>query len=198
MTAEHHIVRCIDCGFLSKRARWKGKFREHQGYHEVERYDRENPRDEFIFVPGESNAQHQGEFGCYRGAANLPEEITHTAEADGVVRDEAARRVLTRDRVCAKWIQYEPGLAPAETFRELRLRTVEAERRDFDQRLASFERRFNKRLTWTAIAFALVIGLVQLWAAGMSMLPESIGSWFGFWVLRLTNAVARWLHCAAL
>jgi hypothetical protein len=192
VSAEQHTVRCIDCGFLSKRARWRGEFREHQGYHEAEGYDRENPRDKFTFVPGESNAQHPGEFGCYRGAANFPEEITQTAMTDGVGRDEAAKRVLVRARVCAKWIQYEPGLPPAETFREYRLQTVEADRQAFDLRLASFERRFNRRLTLTAIAFAVAIGLVQLWAAGMSMVPESMGSWFGRWVVCVTHAVARW------
>jgi hypothetical protein len=194
MATTDHTVRCIDCGYLCIRAPWQGEWRAHQGYFEAERWHRENPRYRFpAFVPGDANAQTQGEFGCYRAAADLILEIAQTGGSQ-IDRDQAAEGVIARDRICAKWIKYEPGLAPAETLREDRIRTLEAERRDFENRLATFEGRFNTRLTLTAIAFAIVIGLVQLWVAGMSMVPESMGAWFGRWVVWITNAIAQWFH----
>lgn len=201
-------VQCVNCGFLCKRARWNGEFRAHLGYHEAEKYDRDNPRGTFILVPGESNAQHSGEFGCYRAAANLRDEIASVAGDGGIGETDAARQlsntaaryVLERHRECAKWIQYEPGLAPMQILQESRIRAVEAERSATEARLAAFERRFNKRLTRTAIYFAVAIGIVQLWVAGMALVPDG-GTWFGRVVVSMNHAVARivagWFHIIA-
>jgi hypothetical protein len=65
-------VRCINCRFLSKRARWETDYRGHWGHQEAEQSDRDHPRENFRFIPGESNAVKDGEFGCYRAAANFP------------------------------------------------------------------------------------------------------------------------------
>jgi hypothetical protein len=190
--SDSHPVRCVDCGYLSLRARWQGDWRTHQGYFEAERWHRDNPRDSYRFVPGESNAQNAGEFACYRAAADLPAEVGQTVGSEGIDRDQATARVITRDRNCSKWTEYEPGLGPPETLREYRIRASELERQAFEERLRAFERRFNKRLSRTAILFALVIGIVQLWVSGMSMVPESFGNWFGRWVVGITNAIAHW------
>lgn len=190
MTSQRQTVRCVDCGFLSKRAAWRGTYRQHWGYQEAERYDRDHPRASFTFVPGESNAEHQGEFGCYRAAANFPEEIGAVAGSEGVDRDEAAKRVLTRDRVCAKWIQYEPGLAPAETFREYRLASIEADRQKFERTLAGL----NTRLTVIAICVTVIIGMMQLWPAQIAATIDGIGSGLGDLVLIAVRAMIRLLH----
>jgi len=50
------IVHCLDCGYLSIQAWWLEVWRAHRGYHEAEKYYRDNPRDAFKFVPGETNA----------------------------------------------------------------------------------------------------------------------------------------------
>ena len=195
--------RCSDCGFLAKRARLNGNFRVYEGYSEVEKHDRDAPRGGFSFVPGETNAVHPGEFSCYRQVANLPGEIAATLAAgnlpgaNDVQRgDEAARRVLYRDRHCPKWIRYQPGLDPVETYRELRTRELEADRRTFEQTLAAFqgefarrEQRLNVRLTITAIIVGFVVGAVQVWAAAMSMTKDSFGIQFGMSVLDTSNKV---------
>jgi hypothetical protein len=140
---------------------------------------------------------------CYRHVANLPEEIAEILAAGGLPGadyadrgNEAARRVLYRDRQCPKWIRYQPGLDPAETYRELRTQELEADRRTFEQTLATFqgelarrEQRLNVRLTITAIVVGFVIGAVQVWAAAMSMTKDSIGHQFGMSVLDISNKV---------
>lgn len=132
---------------------------------------------------------------------NSPEEITKT-HSEGIDRDVATKRVLIRDRICAMWCKYEPGLGPAENLREHRIATVEADRRKFEQALSNIQthlnerdRKLNARLTWTAIVLGLEIGLVQVWAAAVSMGKDSIGIDFGKWVWAVTVKVARWL-CA--
>jgi hypothetical protein len=116
-------------------------------------------------------------------------------------KDEAARRVLNRDRRCAKWYGYLHGLDPFETYRDLREREIEGERQRFERALAKFqgeiskrEQRLNVRLTVTAITVGFVIGVVQLWAAAMSMAPDAIGIGFGRWVLSATTWVEHLLH----
>jgi hypothetical protein len=118
--------------------------------------------------------------------------------ARGVDQNEAARAVLHRDRHCPEWFHYEPGIDPAGHQQEQRAEALEHDRRQFQTTLAEFqvklaeqESRQNKRLALAALAVTLVLGVIQLWAAGMSMTKDSIGYWFGQWVACLTNGIAR-------
>ena len=159
------------------------------------------PAEPFGFIPADTNAIQPGEYACLRFKAMFPAEIGEVAGRDEVAPHEAARRVLYRDRQCAVWCQYHPGVDPAGHLQEIKAEALERDRRRFEQTLADFQARLagqegrqNKRLTLAAIGVTLVLGLVQLWAAGMSMVPEAIGIGFGRWVVRVTEAIAHWFQ----
>jgi hypothetical protein len=172
------------------RVQRRGLTREHAGYFEVEEPLRTNPVASFTFVPGESNANHAGEFGCFRAQADLRREMNGLTRMTGVIgrnaiddgevnsQGAAAIRVLNQDRGCDKWTEYQPGLSPGQQFAELRALALEEDRREFhremsglEQRLNARERKRDRRLLW----FALLVGGLQLVAAMIAMTPESIG-----------------------
>ena len=191
-------VRCVDCGFLSKRVRHNGIFRAHEGYFEIEPSERQKPLESFGFVPADTNALQPGEYACYRRMADFRTEIGETSGTTG--RDDAALRALNRERSCAAWCRYEPGIDPAGHLEELKTLALEQDRRRFEETLAQFqarlaghEQRQNKRLALIAIGVTAVLGIVQLLAAVLSMTPESIGSPAVRWVADSISAVARWL-----
>jgi hypothetical protein len=141
-----------------------GGFRAHAGYHEVDPEDREHPTARFNFAPGETNALHEGELMCFRGAADLPRELAETASAQKIGDDQAARAVVWNPRSCDKWHRYQPGLDPRRQFEELEagLRSVR-----------------ERRLTKIAICCAIGVG-----AAAMTV--DSAG-------LRVVKAGVQWL-----
>lgn len=193
------VVRCIECGFLSKRARLEGQFREHEGFQELEPRERQDVQESFPFIPGSSsNALKTGELACYRRAADLPVEIAEFSSVQGISRQQAAQRVVKKNRDCPKWCAYEPGIDPAGHLQELKANALEADRRAFEKMLANFqadlskrEHRQNVRLAITALLAIIVLGVIQLWAAAMSMTKDSIGYWL---VARVTNAITGWLR----
>lgn len=193
--------RCIGCGFLSKRVSSQGEFRPHEGFFEYRPEERSKAQHKFQFSPGETNAVHQGELACYRRAADLPREISEFARLKGLDQFDAAPEVLSIDRHCLEWCMYEPGIDPAGHHQEQRAAALERDRRQFMTALAEFQARLgeqegrqNKRLAWTALYVTVVIGVIQLWAAGMSMTKDSIGYWFGQWIAGLTHSIANWIE----
>jgi len=205
---EEREVRCVDCGYLARRARKAGQVRQHEGYHEAPVEFRQAPRAYFVFIPGETNSQHQGELACYRHATNLPEEIADERKRLGFLLDEnppaegmdETREVLNRLRQCVRFFPYEPGLSPPEHLIEQKENALENDRRTFERALAEFQAnigerdtRQNKFLSLLAICVGGVLGLIQLWVAGMAMSSEAFGAGFGQWVVEVTNAVKAWL-----
>ena len=180
--------RCVDCGFLSMRAkRIDGHGRPHAGYHEVDQEDRDKPLATFDFVPGETNAVQKAELVCFRGAANLPREISDTASSRKIAGDEATSAVLRKDRSCKRWGRYVPGLGPRQQFMELEAAAHEQDRRDFHVKLSEWERqqsdrerRQDRRLAKAAIIFAVIIGV-------LTMTKDSVAVG---WI----SAVFRWLR----
>src|SRR5260221_6447499 len=201
-------VRCVDCGYLSRRVRAQGISRSHEGYYEAEPDFRENPLAVFNLVPGESNSWMRGELTCYRHAANLPLEIagvrTRLPKPDSADSDfaggPAAREVLYRERQCSRFFRYEPGVSPPDHRQDQNAAALEEDRRRFERSLGDFQQgiaerdsRQNQYLAWLAIKVAIALGLLQLLVDGMSMPPDAQGAWFGHWVVVITNAVKDWL-----
>jgi hypothetical protein len=195
-------VRCVDCGYLSKRARMQnGGWRAHEGYHEADAVFRKNPSESFDFVPGETNAVNKGEISCYRQAANLPGEIIAVQEAKRISAVDPAQEVINRSRQCSKFFVYEPGVDPPGHFVEEKATTLEDDRRRFERTLADFqvklsarEARHNWRLGIYAITITLIIGCVQIWASAIAMSSDAIGITFGRRVLAYTQTVASWFN----
>ena len=196
------VVRCVDCGYLSRRERMQnGGWRAHEGYHEADTVFRKNPSESFDFVPGETNAVNKGEISCYRQAANLPSEISNVREAKRISAVDPAQEVINRSRQCSKFFVYEPGVDPPGHFVEEKATALEDDRRRFEKTLADFqlklsarEARQNWRLGVYALIVTLIIGCVQIWASAIAMSSDAIGINFGRRVLAYTQTVASWFN----
>jgi hypothetical protein len=195
-------VRCVDCGYLSRRARMQnGGWRAHEGYHEADTVFRMNPSESFDFVPGKMNAVNKGEISCYRQAANLPSEVIAVREAKRISAVDPAQEVISRSRRCSKFFVYEPGVDPPGHLVEEKASALEDDRRRFEKALADFqvklsarETRHNWRLAVYAIVITLIIGCVQIWTSAISMSSDAIGINFGRRVLAYTQTVASWFN----
>jgi hypothetical protein len=195
-------VRCVDCGYLSRRARVQnGGWRTHEGYHEADTVFRKNPSESFDFVPGASNAVSKGEISCYRQAADLPSEISAVREAKRISAVDPAQEVINRSRRCSKFFVYEPGVDPPGHFVEEKATALEDDRRRFEGTLADFqvklsarEARQHWRVGVYALIITLIIGCVQIWASAVAMSPDAIGINFGRRVLAYTQTVASWFN----
>jgi hypothetical protein len=197
-----NAVRCVDCGYLSKRARIQnGGWRAHEGYHEADTVFRKNPSESFEFVPGQTTAVTAGEISCYRQAANLSAEIIAVREAKRISAVDPAQEVINRSRQCSKFFVYEPGVDPAGHLVEEKAAALEEDRKQFEQTLAGFqlklselESRRNRRLGFYALIVTLIIGCIHIWASAISMPPDAIGISFGRRVLAYTQTVASWFN----
>src|SRR5882762_5025150 len=195
-------VRCVDCGYLARRARTQdGGRRPHEGYHEADTIFRNNASESFDFVPDETNAVNAGEISCFRQAANLPGEIRAVREAKRISAVDPAQEVINRSRQCSKFFIYEPGVDPPGHFVEEKATALEDDRRRFEKTLADFqvklsarEARQNWRLGVYALIVTLIIGCVQIWASAIAMSPDAIGINFGRRVLAYTQTVASWFN----
>src|SRR5271166_2389658 len=195
-------VRCVDCGYLSRRARMQnGGGRAHEGYYEADTVFRKNPSEAFDFVPGETNAVNKGEIGCFRQAANLPGEVTAVREAKRISAIDPAEQVINRLRQCSKFFIYEPGVDPPGHLVEEKATALEEDRRRFEKTLADIqsklsahEARQNWRLGLYALIITLIIGCVQIWASAIAMPLDAIGINFGRRVLAYTQTVASWFN----
>jgi len=132
-----------------------------------------------------------------RHAANLPAEIVEVAADDASMGDTAARKVIWKERNCARWCAYEQGLSPLDHLSELKSRALEDDRRAFQLQLNEFEthqaereRHADRRLTKASIWFASIIGVVQLVAALLTMTKDSVG----YPVWQLLVGFASWLR----
>ncbi len=153
--------------------------RSHSIFAEVELAQRNEPRADFNFVPGEANAWKPGEFGCFAHVADIPKELREVAK---VHPNEETERVIWKDRRCPRWSEHEPGVAPREQLQEEKARDFEKQRRAFDSKLTAFEGRQDRRLTKAAIWLASIIGLAQIIASLLTMGRDS--------------AAYPWLHAA--
>jgi hypothetical protein len=195
-------VRCVECGYLSRRARTqKEGWRAHEGYHEADTVFRKNASETFHFVPGETNAVSIGEISCYRQAADLPSEISAVRDAKRISAIDPAQEVINRPRQCSKFFIYEPGVDPPGHLVEEKATALEDDRRRFEKTLADFqltlsarEARHNWRLGVYALIIALIIGCVQIWASAIAMPSNAIGINFGRRVLAYTQTVASWFN----
>lgn len=195
-------VRCVDCGYLSRRARRQTEgWRAHEGYQEADTVFRKNPSEFFEFVPGETNTVNKGELGCYRQAADLPGEIAAVREAKRISAVDPAQEVINRPRQCSKFFVYEPGVDPPGHFVEEKAMALEDDRRrfektleDFQVQLAAREARQNLRLGVYALVITLIIGGVQIWTSAIAMSSDAIGINFGRRVLGYTQTVASWFN----
>ena len=139
-------VRCVDCGYLSRRARMQnGGWRAHEGYHEADTVFRKNASESFDFVPGETKSVNKGEIGCYRQAANLSGEIVAVREAKRISAVDPAQEVINRSRQCAKFFAYEPGVDPPGHLVEEKATALEEDRRRFEKTLADFQVKLSAR-----------------------------------------------------
>lgn len=195
-------VRCVECGYLSRRARMQnGGWRAQEGYYEADTVFRKNPSETFDFVPGEANAASKGEIACYRQAANLSSEISAVREAKRISAVDPAQEVINRSRQCARFFIYEPGVDPPGHFIEEKAAALEDDRKRFDKaltefqaRLSAHEARQNWRLGVYALIITLILGCVEIWASAISMSPDAIGISFGRRVLSYTQTVASWFN----
>ena len=195
-------VRCVDCGYLSRRARLQNEgFRAHDGHHEADTVFRKNPSESFDFVPGGTNAVNKGEISCYRQAANLANEISAVREAKPISAVDPAQEVINRLRQCSKFFRYEPGVDPPGHFVEQKAIALENDRRRFEKVLADFqaklsarEARQNWRFGFYALIITVLIGCIQIWASSIAMSPDAIGINFGRRVLAYTQTVASWFN----
>ena len=195
-------VRCIDCGYLARRARMQnGGWRANEGFYEADTVFRKNASESFDFVPGVTNAVTKGEISCYRQAANLPGEIIAVREAKRISAVDPAQEVINRSRQCSRFFVYEPGVDPPGHFVEEKATALEDDRRRFEKTLADFqvkqaarEARQNWRFVIYALLITLIIGCVQIWASAIAMSPDAIGINFGRRVLSYTQTVASWFN----
>ncbi len=185
---------CGTCAYLSRRSKpsQPGGPRAHSIFAEVEPHEREQLSPDSQFVPGDANAWQQGEFGCFARVADLPKELLEAAAVDS---NDAAERVIWKDRHCPRWSKYEPGVAPREQLQELKVRAFEAERRAFERKLAEFEgrqvkreRRADRRLTVAAIWLGSILSVVQIVITPLAAVKDSIA-------YRGLRAAYLWLLC---
>jgi hypothetical protein len=131
-------------------------------YDETEQWFRDNPREDFEFVPVGINAYKPGRLVCFRQAEKLHKEAPDTGVGSWT-------EVIWRDRQCPKWSQWEPGVAPREQLADERSRKFTLDLK-----------RIETRLTWLAIMVAIVIGLLQM----LLLTPDTIGWKLVAWLFR--------------
>ena len=197
-----NAVRCVDCGYLSRRARIEnGGYRAQEGYHEADTVFRKNPSESFDFVPAETGAVCKGEVSCYRQAANLSAEIRAVREAKRISAVDPAQEVINRSRQCSRFFIYEPGVDPPGHLMEEKATALEEDRKHFEKTLADFkltlstlEARQSRRLGIYALIVTLTLACVHIWSSAISMPSDAIGISFGHRVLACTQAVASWFN----
>jgi hypothetical protein len=138
------MVRCIDCGFLAGMEFGQAKDR----HFEVSPADR--AKGAFYFGP--RNFPNSVPV-CYRGAAELPEEIIAAVDEPWLTsrhqlpdltldqrqrdhRDKATVEVISRDRDCDKWTPYIQNRDPAQHYEELRMLQLAQQQRESEERIA--------------------------------------------------------------
>jgi len=134
--------RCVSCGFLAKHT-LPGSAPE--TYFEVEMAEREAGA---VFS---HNIVFQGPerttLACFRNAAVLGPEVESALKSDeSAGRQAAAQQVILKDRGCAYWFPYQPGLDPKEHLGGKAMQDVEERRNRFEEAMEERRREFEQRM----------------------------------------------------
>jgi hypothetical protein len=116
-------------------------------FDETEQYFRDNPSEDFQFMPVAYNAHMRGRLECFKHVADLPKEAPDT----GI---NSWQGVIWKDRRCPRWSKWEPGISPREHLAEGR------------------SRKFTKRLNRIALVVSLVAAIVTV---VLLTTPDAVG-----------------------
>ena len=139
--------RCITCGFFAKHAA--------SGYFEAELYERMAGR---VFAHSDGTAIMVTAPICFRLVAPVANEVVEEQKLGAKTIEEAAQRVLFKNRACPKYFPYQPGLSPQSHLGGLAMQEteqrqykfqedMEKSRRQWEQQLENERRRFEIRVT---------------------------------------------------
>jgi hypothetical protein len=156
---------CVSCGFFAKHAApGKGA----STYFEAELQERAKGQ-VFEHTPDGLKAVVTAPI-CFRSAFPLAQELIEEQQAGGKTKEEAARKVLFKNRACPLWFQYQPGLSPQQHLGGLAMQEMEQRqykfqedmeerRRQWEQQLENDRRRFEFKLT-AVLAIITAAGVI--------------------------------------
>ena len=128
--------RCVTCGFFAKHAA--------PGYFEVELYERAEGR-VFEHVADGLEVVVTAPI-CFRLAFPLGQEVIEERQLGGRTKEEAAQKVLFKDRACPLWFQYQPGLSPQSHLGGLAMQEMEQRQYKFEEDMEERRRQWEQQL----------------------------------------------------
>lgn len=135
--------RCFGCGFLAKHGQpGKGL----STYFEVEISERASG-DVFRHTPDSLGGPVATSPVCFQRASAIAEEVMAERKSPDVKTDqEAARKVLLKDRNCDQWFQYAPGLPPQQHLGGLAMQQLEQRQYEFQEMMEERRQKWERRL----------------------------------------------------
>jgi len=184
--AEKPRVKCATCGFLAKHAVFTGKPLPIPTFYEAEEVERQTGHGLFTHVPTAFLGPVATEPVCFARQIRIPflvgQQILGQEEKQQKIEAfSAALNVISAERICDWWNEYQPGFSPKEHLEIRNMEQLEwlrqrfAEDRERDRR--AFEQRLQRDSTKVSnglIIAALIIGFFQLLAAFMAMTRDSL------------------------
>lgn len=152
--------RCISCGFLAKHSS-PGK--RPSTYFEIETAERAEGN-VFTHTPDAFGGPVLTSPICFRGAFALGQEVIEESKLPDVGHERAAFRVFLKNRRCAKWFIYTPGLSPQQHLGGLAAQELEQRQYQFQQEMEDqrkkWERQIEDERRKFDIALAVIVGLL--------------------------------------
>jgi hypothetical protein len=189
---------CLTCGFLCRRDMLNLAL---ANYYEITQEDRKGGRlflrrlEEHLSPCCFRNVPITDEIQDLSGVGRLVDDPPEQRRAQQTARNEAAKQVVSRDRKCSLWMEYQPGLGPQQHLGGLAMResaqalqafleSLERQRQAFERQLAASRDRFtldlheaNERsqklttaLTWAAV----ILAIAQVVAAVAALTCDSL------------------------
>lgn len=162
--AQSERGRCRSCGFLAKHP-VAGTSLPTPRFYEIERYERKLGTTYVqLFMHRPDMAAHgyvQVELACFVEIDDLMADIRDipatNADFQGQ-RVDAAVDAIAKERRCSAWYPYSAGFSPIQHYEEYKMHLLEADRRDFDLRLAETNQKAQDNSLRVAEASKTIVG----------------------------------------
>jgi hypothetical protein len=162
----------VSCGFLAKHAD-PGK--RPNNYFEIETAERASGK-VFQHVPDAFGGPVITAPICFMGAFALGQEVIAEQNLPSVEsNEEAAFRVFLKDRECAKWFVYTPGLSPQQHLGGLAAQKQEERQYTFQQEMENERRRWEEQVEAGRRRFDIGLGVVVGIFAALEVTATIVG-----------------------
>jgi len=166
--------RCISCGFLAKHSS-PGK--RPATYFEIETAERAEGT-VFTHTPDAFGGPVLTSPICFRGAYALGQEVIEETRLPDMGNERAAFRVFLKDRSCAKWFSYTPGLSPQQHLGGLAAQELEQRQYQFQQEMEAQRTRWERQLEGERRKFDIALAVIVASLAAAEIAATVVGIFF--------------------